>query len=229
MSADLKEMDEILEKREQQCLGKSLTKSQVQKGYDNWAKDYDNEMLNSELYLAPIEAARAVAKAFPEAQRPTMQVLDVACGTGTIGVELHNLGFRRIHGIDPNWRMVAELLPKCVYRHVILAAIGEGNSDEASNGDIPDGYYDAVVLAGAFTHGHVPYTAVYDMLRACKKGGVVVICMRSLVLTEHEDYLPLGPLMDSLEKEGKWKLETKYEFENYWRQDAGVVMTYRKC
>ena len=43
MSVDPKTtVDSILEERELQCLDKSLTRSQVQEGYDKWAKEYDN-------------------------------------------------------------------------------------------------------------------------------------------------------------------------------------------
>lgn len=54
--------------------------------------------------------------------------------------------------------------------------------------------------------GHIPVTAIAEMIRVVKKGGTVVIVMREEYLTYVKDYVDkLEPYMKDLEDKGFWK------------------------
>jgi ubiquinone/menaquinone biosynthesis C-methylase UbiE len=54
--------------------------------------------------------------------------------------------------------------------------------------------------------GHIPVTAIAEMIRVVKPGGTVVIVMREEYLTYVKEYVnKLEPYMKDLEDKGFWK------------------------
>ena len=65
-----------------------------------------------------------------------------------------------------------------------------------------DGQYDAVISCGVFTIGHVPPTALKELVRITRKGGMVVVSTR-MSYYESTDF---QSVCDSLEEKGRFSI-----------------------
>ncbi|WP_287312824.1 methyltransferase domain-containing protein [Moorena sp. SIO1G6] len=66
----------------------------------------------------------------------------------------------------------------------------------------PDNRYDAAISCGVFTLGHVPPTALEEMIRFTKPGGLVVVSTRK----SYYDSTDFQEVCDQLQAENKVKL-----------------------
>jgi len=80
--------------------------------YDKWAPDYEKEVLynlSCKVYKPMADTFNAaVLKAFPHKRKEEIKIIDVAAGTGLVGVELFKLGFTRIDALDSSQGMLNE-------------------------------------------------------------------------------------------------------------------------
>ncbi|XP_076049680.1 methyltransferase-like protein 27 [Oratosquilla oratoria] len=153
--------------------------------YDDWAPIYDKAggpFLDSFLspscrqdletnYKGPIYAAEEVAEVIGEERREEARVLDVAAGTGRVGLELARRGFRNLEALDPSPAMLEFLKATQVYRCTYCEYVGVGQNTLLSN------YYDAVVVSGGMVKGHIPLEGVEDFIRVCKPGKSLNQCV----------------------------------------------------
>lgn len=79
---------------------------EMTKLYDDWAKTYDNDVINGEEYKAPPLIAETIRQHLAPSDRegelisPSVKILDAGCGTGLVGVYLAKLGAKQVDGID---------------------------------------------------------------------------------------------------------------------------------
>ena len=122
-----------------------------EKLYGQWADTYDEEFVNANSYVYHQRVADLL---LAEKNRIGGPVLDVGCGTGIVGVALHDGGLPDIDGIDIAPEMLARAADKTgddgesAYRKLIRA-------DLTQHVPIEDDVYGAIVSAGTFTHGHL--------------------------------------------------------------------------
>jgi SAM-dependent methyltransferase len=131
--------------------------------YDRWAVNYDDDIYGS---LGVVGTDRLVER-IAELIEPTARILDVGCGTGAVGERLAPRGFDNIDGLDLSSKMLRIASHKNVYRHLFEADLTEPL-------DIDDAAYDAVVSAGTFVSGHVPASALHELVRVIQPGGSLV-------------------------------------------------------
>lgn len=139
--------------------------------YRRWANSYDSDVITAK-YQGPEICAKLVNQYL---MMPKIEavVLDAGCGTGLSGLALRDHGFARVDGIDLSHDMIAKAAEKGVYRWVA------GGMDMNVNlKDIRSLSYDAVVCCGVFTLGHVKPSAIKDLLRVTRSGGIVVASTR---------------------------------------------------
>ena len=137
--------------------------------YDAWAAEYDRHLWsigNPFIAIAAGLAGRYIP-AFDAA------ILDAGCGTGNLGQVLHQIGYRRIDGLDPSTGMLELANRKEVYEELFQLSLGV----EAS---LPENRYDAVVSTGVLTSGHATPAALDDMLNLVKPGGVIIFSLSEL-------------------------------------------------
>ncbi|XP_029468724.1 methyltransferase-like protein 27 isoform X5 [Rhinatrema bivittatum] len=91
--------------------------------YDCWALEYEHDVEVLE-YRAPRLAAECLASAFP-ADRDSQIILDVACGTGLVAVELYRHGFRIFHGMDGSEQMLQHARQKKLYQELKQSILGQ--------------------------------------------------------------------------------------------------------
>ncbi|XP_043861288.1 methyltransferase-like protein 27 [Dromiciops gliroides] len=164
--------------------------------YDQWASDYDQDVGILD-YQAPRLAVDCLASAFPSPPQEAL-LLDVACGTGLVAVELQRHGFCNIHGVEASKNMLELAKRRGLYQQLSLCILGPQPLPA------PSDHYDAVTVVGALSDGQIPYTAVPELLRVTKSGGLVCLTTRA-----NPSNLPykeaLEAELDRLEQAGGWK------------------------
>ena len=63
-----------------------------------------------------------------------LRILDVGCGTGLVGSELHKIGYRDLDGLDASPEMLKIAAEKNIFKSTFVAFIGLGSPKE-------DGYH----------------------------------------------------------------------------------------
>ena len=106
-----------------------------------------------------------VYKLFPDVDKKSFKVLDVAAGTGLLGLELNKVGYTYIDALDMSQEMLNRAKNKKVYTKLICAAV----NDQQING-IETAEYDALTCSSAVCAGQVQPSAFSEMLMMVKPG-----------------------------------------------------------
>jgi predicted TPR repeat methyltransferase len=176
----------------------------IQRYYEDWADDYDNDV-GAEQYDLPNEVARLLDQIVrqdtdepidrltinPGPPNPT--ILDVGCGTGLIGVRLSEVGYQTIDGID--------LSPAMTERAALRGCYNNLTSGVDITAPLPDqlvGAHDIVVVGGVFTVGHVPPSALAAVAAMVRPGGLLLMTTRK----QYYDDTDYQIVSDQLEADG---------------------------
>lgn len=165
-------------------------KEELATAYGEWAERYDNDLIDEMGYVAPTLAGQLLQKYLKDEQA---QILDAGCGTGLVGVFLHQAGFRHLEGLDYSADMLARAKEKSVYTRLC-------QGDLTARLDLPDDGYDAVISVGTFTCGHVGPEAFAELIRVTRPGGHLCITVRDRAW-EEDNY---RDAMARLEESGAW-------------------------
>ena len=143
--------------------------------YGKWAESYDQDFADAVSYIVYRHASEALLQFRSEIDGV---VLDVGCGTGLVGVCLHEGGIGSIDGIDISQPMLDEAAKKetssgrPVYRKLIAA-------DLTKQLQIPDNEYAGLISAGTFTHGHLGVGPLDELWRIAAPGACCAIGVRT--------------------------------------------------
>lgn len=159
--------------------------------YDEWAKNYDRELVDDCRYVAPEKVAEVFLRFVPK----DAKILDAGAGTGLVGQVLHQHGYTHLEAIDLSAEMLAQARQKDVYRALYQKALGEPL-------ELPTNSFDAIVSVGTFTYGHAPSHSFDELIRIAKPGGYIIFTLR-LDFYEQSDF---KPKFSELEKAEKWTL-----------------------
>jgi predicted TPR repeat methyltransferase len=183
----------------------ATTPQESQRAYDEWASQYDADMIEQG-YVAPAICAKAVASH----GNINGSVLDAGCGSGGVGIELRKLGASTIDGVDFSDGMLQVAENTGVYRNL-------SSVDLSKPVEIADNSYDNLICVGTLTQGHVgPIPALNEFARIVKSGGVIVATILETIW-EKDGY---EAEVDRLVSEGKVELISK-DVQQY-RKHAGV-------
>ncbi|XP_046549470.1 2-methyl-6-phytyl-1,4-hydroquinone methyltransferase 1, chloroplastic-like [Haliotis rubra] len=172
-------------------------------------------------YNGPMIAGKAVADYF-ESNREKKKILDIGAGTGFVAEQLKSHGFVHIDALEPSSRMLLRAQKKGLYEECYNEYLSQVPLA------IPNDTYDCAVTSGGMGEGHIPCSGILELIRIVKPGGIICIVMREVFLREVDEYKDrLEPLMDSLEKEGKWRKVSRVIVPNYFIDITGIVFRYR--
>ncbi len=136
--------------------------------YDGWADTYDAEMAVAG-YRHPSIALALLSRHLPRGAAP---VLDAGCGTGLVGEWLGIIGYADVEGLDLSQGMLARAKAKGVYAKLHNLALGGPLP-------FPDGHFAGIVSAGVFTTGHVGAEGLDELIRSCRRNGVIVLTVKN--------------------------------------------------
>jgi len=157
--------------------------------YDEWAEDYDDDMLALG-YAIPAVAAGFVGRHVPLGGT----VLDAGAGTGMFGSILRVLGYEDLVGIDISERMLEKAREKDAYHHLHRMVLGEPLSFDG-------GSFSAAVSVGVFTTNHAPPEALDELVRVVEPDGWVIFSVRDDVYRDEG----FEEKQASLENAGSWR------------------------
>jgi len=176
----------------------------VEQYYDDTADVYENAMANIKCYRYEA-VTKLMTDFFPDKEkRADVKILDLAAGTGIIGVELAKVGFKDMYAVDASEGMLKELDSKNVYRGRWKEYLGTSATDPIPN--IEDDSYDVVIICGGFAQSHCDIQVFHQAHRALKKGGIFINAMSERFIKIVKSLNGLEPLLFQMEKDGKWKV-----------------------
>uniref|UniRef100_A0A8I5ZPD6 Methyltransferase like 27 n=1 Tax=Rattus norvegicus TaxID=10116 RepID=A0A8I5ZPD6_RAT len=91
--------------------------------YDDWAPEYDQDVAALK-YRAPRLAVDCLSQALQGPPHDAL-ILDVACGTGLVAVELQARGFLQVQGVDGSPEMLKQARARGLYHHLSLCTLGQ--------------------------------------------------------------------------------------------------------
>lgn len=140
--------------------------SEVASIYDEWADSYEAEIVDGLGYAMPARVAEILPKLLHER---SASLLDVGCGTGISGHKIAEKGYTCIDGCDISRNMLSKAGSLDIYRKLFHADVSTPPIDAADNS------YDAVTVVGAFAYGHLQASALEELLRVVKAGGLIIV------------------------------------------------------
>ena len=163
--------------------------------YRDLARDYDSSFAKALGYVYP----GAVAHALLACQRPDGPILDVGCGTGLVGLELHKAQPELlVDGVDISLEMLAVAAQKSLYRRLFEVDLTD-NTLILQNDFADGGGYAGLISAGTFTHGHLGPEPIAGLISCCCSGAQAVIGVNAA----HHEAHGFAPFMDELEANGR--------------------------
>ncbi len=183
-------MNEKSEERVQ-WIYSSQNNSELSERYDEWAKDYDNDLSKYYGWIAPKTAANYLAKYVNKEST----ILDAGAGTGLVGLALAEYGFRNLTAMDLSKGMLKEASSKNVYRNLDQMTLGEEL-------DYKTDHFDAVITVGVMTLGHAGPESFDELIRITKPQGYIVFTIRTDVYLENG----FKQKQDAMESSGLWEV-----------------------
>ena len=111
----------------------------------------------------------AALNTFTKKSRQDMKIIDVAAGTGLIGLELHKMGYTNLHALDSSQKMLNEARKKGIYTQFFCLPIDDQRILEINTED-----YDALICVNGFGNNHILPSALAEMCRIVVKGKLLV-------------------------------------------------------
>ena len=164
---------------------------ELEERYNQWAKNYDEDLNKDFGWLGPTLALEACKQYLP----PDARILDAGAGTGLVGKMLAEAGFHRLTAIDMSPGMLEEARSKAVYRDLHRMVLG-------GKLDFPDDSFDAVVSIGVLTLGHAPARSLDELVRVTRPGGFVIFTLRP----DLYESAGFREVREELESAGRWEL-----------------------
>ena len=197
----------------------------IKQYYDRWSFSYNRDVANEE-YCGPNYIA-AYFDLLPKQESSILsghdldiEILDAGCGTGLVGAALHRQGYQNIDGLDLSHGMVEKASKTQAYRTLT------GGCDMTEPIETyPDDRYNAAISCGVFTLGHVPPTALEEMIRITKPGGLVVVSTRK----SYYDSTDFQAVCDRLQAENKVKLVSSIMDGPYLMEEGAHYWAFRVC
>ena len=158
--------------------------------YEKWAQTYESDLVNDLGYVAHKDASEIFRNFVKD---KSLQVLDVACGTGLVGEYLRGLGYQNIDGTDFCSEMLNIAQERSVYQRV-------WQQDFTVAAEL-EKLYDALICVGLFSFTVPEITHMHHVVNCVKPGGICIITVN-------------GAAWEQLNLEPKVHLEAKqYGFE----------------
>lgn len=108
----------------QQSMSDYAPRGYVQETFDNYAEKFDQHLTGKLEYRVPQLLGEAIKRASEQSADGKFDILDLGCGTGLMGVELHDIS-RRLVGIDLSPKMIAKARERSIYDQLVVGDLLE--------------------------------------------------------------------------------------------------------
>lgn len=147
--------------------------------YNRWADTYDADLERYDyampaMIVETLSTAITMRTELASLADRSAAVVDAGCGTGLVGKQLQAAGYENLHGLDLSAEMIRVAEGLGIYRSLrsgvdLTATLAP---DLVASADI-------VTIGGVLTTGHVPPTAIANIVRLIRPGGLLVASTRS--------------------------------------------------
>ena len=137
--------------------------------YDEWANDYDNDLINEYGYIAP---KLTVDKFKALVLKKNLKIIDVGCGTGLVGQELYENGYKNIDGYDISSAMLKIAKQSKFYKELKQIDLNDKPTNLSKT-------YDVLICVGSFGYGALEPIAIRHLIGLVKSGGLLFIFMNA--------------------------------------------------
>ena len=138
--------------------------------FDGMADVYDGHMVRGLKYQLPKQVAEKIVARYPDKH---LNLLDLGCGTGLLGVCLGPLNGGYMIGVDLSMKMVEQAA-----RHKVYNRFHTVNLHDALR-DTPDGLYQVITALDVFIYAGDLTTAVPNALRVLAADGQLLFSCES--------------------------------------------------
>ena len=189
--------------------------------YDEWVGTYDDTLKSWGWTPPRLIAEKLTAMGYGD--KADTKVLDLGCGTGLSGEKLkeHKIGTYMV-GID--------ISPKSI-EHLEKEKPGLYSEGHASNLDekltiLKDGDFDVAISSGVMSYIENYPNFYGEVIRALKPGAV--FCFTQNAQVWDDDSRDCATVADKLVQEGKWKVVSVGEKEDYTPDNPDAEWAARK-
>jgi predicted TPR repeat methyltransferase len=137
--------------------------------YDEWANDYDNDLINEYGYIAP---KLTVDKFKALVLKKNLKIIDVGCGTGLVGQALYENGYKNIDGYDISSEMLKIAKQSKFYKELKQIDLNDKPTNLSET-------YDVLICVGSFGYGALEPIAIRHLIGLVKSGGLLFIFMNA--------------------------------------------------
>lgn len=142
-----------------------LDRTTAMNTYKKWAETYDKDLAKLDYQVPQIVALKT--NEFLE--RKDARILDIAAGTGLVGLELRKLGYTKLDALDGSQEMLDKAKVRGVYDRMYCCMLGQQYTVP-----IETNTYDCLTIGGAFVPGHMKGDSLPELIRITKAGGLII-------------------------------------------------------
>ena len=164
----------MTEQNRVQWVYSSRDNAELEARYDEWASEYDADVVGDFGYFGPQRGADIFERFVPTGAR----VLDAGAGTGLVGAALKAKGYGSITAMDLSNGMLDEAKKTGAYEGFDRMVLGETLGYETAA-------FDSTISIGTFSLGHAPASGLDELVRVTKPGGYLVYSVRADVFVEN--------------------------------------------
>ncbi|MDH3376618.1 MAG: class I SAM-dependent methyltransferase [Gammaproteobacteria bacterium] len=132
--------------------------------YEQWAQNYDTELIDDLGYVADREACAVFASVVTDRGA---RILEAGCGTGLAGKRLAAMDYSDIHGVDFSEEMLAIADSRNVYASLAAHDLTRPLPDAPP--------YDAALCVGVFAFGPLRSGHIHHVVDVVKPGAPAIV------------------------------------------------------
>jgi len=191
------------------------------KFYDSWSEKYDEDLVVIGNYTGHTKCVEAFLKLNLD---HSVQILDLAAGTGLLGSEIVKHGYEHVDAIDSSLGMLNKAKKQGIYKNYIHAVVDKLGSIPVNNET-----YDILLMSNGFAPGQIYPSSLPEILRVCRPGGYILWTMKDGFQTTSHQFTTMDSYIEDLVRQSSAQLIVgPVVFQKYLLETPGRFYMLRK-